>query len=107
MIRFTLRLVGFLLLAVGFVGLVVDGTRSIANGEVTFAPLGQVLFQLFPDSFPMLEPAITRHLHPFLWDPIVLNILLLPASVVGFGLGLLLLWLGQKPQEPVGYLTER
>jgi hypothetical protein len=107
MIRFTLRLVGFLLLAIGFVGLVVDGTRSIANGELTFAPLGQVLFQLFPDSFPMLEPAITRHLHPFLWDPVVLNFLLLPASVVGFVLGLLLFWLGQKPPEPVGYLTER
>jgi hypothetical protein len=107
MIRFTLRLVGLLLVAGGFVGLVVDGTRSIANNELSFAPLGQILYQIFPGSFPMLEPAITRHLHPFLWDPIVLNLLLLPASIVAFVLGLLLLWLGQKPAEPVGYLTER
>ncbi len=107
MIRFALRLLGLLLVAAGFVGLIVDGTRSIANGEIVFAPLGQVLFQIFPKSFPMLEPAITRHVHPFLWDPILLNFLLLPASIVAFVLGLLLLWLGQKPPEPVGYLAGR
>ncbi len=107
MIRFLLRLTGLLLVAAGFVGFVIDGARSIANTEITFVPLGQVLFQVFPTRFPMLEPAVTRHLHPALWDPVLLNLLLLPASVVAFLLGILLLWLGQKPAEPIGYLTER
>ena len=32
---------------------------------------------------------------------------LLPASVLGFALGALLLWLGQKPPEPIGYPAEQ
>ncbi|WP_029029449.1 hypothetical protein [Salinarimonas rosea] len=107
MIRFLVRVLGLLLVAAGFVGLVVDGTRSIANYEIAFTPLGEVLFQAFPESFPMLEPAITRHVSPVLWDPVLLTILLWPASIVAFVLGALLLWLSQKRPEPVGYLTER
>jgi hypothetical protein len=107
MLRFLARATGLLLLAAGFVGLVIDATRSIANSRVSFTPLGELAFTLFPKSFPILEPAVTRHVHPFLWDPILLNFFLLPASVVGFALGAILLWLGQKPAEPIGYRIQR
>jgi hypothetical protein len=107
MLRFFLRTLGLLLVAAGFVGLVIDATRSIANSRIAFTPLGELAFTLFPKSFPLLEPAVTRHVHPFLWDPILLNILLFPASVVGFAFGAALLWLGQKPAEPIGYAVER
>lgn len=39
MIRFLFRLLGFLILAAGFVALVIDGTRSIAAGALAFTPL--------------------------------------------------------------------
>lgn len=107
MFRFLVKVIGLLLVAAGFVGIVVDGTRSIANHEIVFAPLGEVLFQLFPGTFPMIEPAISRHVSPFLWDPVLLTVLLWPASIVAFVLGVLLIWAAQKPREPVGYLTER
>ncbi|HEX8665584.1 MAG TPA: hypothetical protein VF744_16320 [Beijerinckiaceae bacterium] len=107
MFRFLARFAGLLLIAAGFVGLVVDGTRSIANGGLSFTPLGEVAFRLFPKSFPLIEPAVTRHVHPWLWDPILLNVFLLPASVLGFLLGALLIWLGQKREEPIGYLAGR
>ena len=107
MFRFLVRMLGLLLLAAGFVGFVIDGTRSIANGRLIFAPLGEVLFAAFPKMFPLIEPAVTRHVHPALWDPVLLNFFLLPASVVAFVLGAILLWLGQKPVEPIGYLTGR
>jgi hypothetical protein len=74
---------------------------------VSFTPLGEVAFRLFPKSFPLIEPAVTRHVHPLLWDPIVLNLTLAPASVVAFVLGAILLWLGRKPAEPIGYLARR
>jgi hypothetical protein len=106
MFRFLARVLGLLLVAAGFVGLVIDGTRSIANSEISFTPLGQLGFALFPKSFPLLEPAVTRHVHPFLWDPVLLNVLLLPASVIGFVLGALLLWLGRRPPEPIGYRAD-
>jgi hypothetical protein len=107
MLRFLARALGLLLIAAGFVGLVFDATRSIANSTVSFTPLGELAFTLFPRSFPLLEPAITRHVHPWLWDPVLLNVLLLPAAVVGFVLGAALLWIGQKPVEPIGYLAGR
>ncbi|HEY8381336.1 MAG TPA: hypothetical protein VIL09_04205 [Microvirga sp.] len=103
MLRFLARTLGLILVAAGFVGLVLDGTKSIANSRVMFTPLGELGFALFPRQFPLIEPGITRHVHPFLWDPILLNLFLLPASVLGFALGALLLWLGQKPVEPIGY----
>jgi hypothetical protein len=105
MLRFLARVLGLVLIAAGFVGLVIDATRSIANGAIQLTPLGDVAFTLFPRSFPILEPAITRHVHPWLWDPLLLNVFLLPASVVGFVLGLLLLWLGQPRRKPIGYVT--
>jgi hypothetical protein len=107
MLRFLARALGLILIAAGFVGLVVDATRSIANSTVSFTPLGEVAFALFPRSFPLLEPAVTRYIHPLLWDPVLLNFFLLPAAVVGFVLGAVLLRLGQKPKEPIGYLADR
>ncbi len=103
MFRFLARLIGFLLIAAGFVGLVIDGTRSIANSSLSLTPLGEVAFRAFPTYFPLLEPAVTRHVHPVLWDPVLLNILLLPAGLLAFVLGAVLLWLGQKPPEPIGF----
>ena len=106
MFRFLVRLLGLLLVAAGFVGFVIDGTRSIANGEVAFTPIGEVGFTLFPKTFPLLEPAVTR-IHPALWDPVVVNLLVLPASLTGFVLGLLFLWLGRRRPEPIGYRADQ
>ncbi|HEX2552500.1 MAG TPA: hypothetical protein VHL98_02280 [Microvirga sp.] len=102
MVRFLLRVLGLLLLAAGFVGLVVDATRSIANEAVTLTPLREFAETLFPRSFPTLQPAAAG-IHPALWDPVLVNLLLVPAGVAGVVLGALLLWLGQKPAEPIGY----
>jgi hypothetical protein len=107
MLRFLARALGLVLIAVGFVGLVIDGTRSIANGTVMFTPLGEVAFRVFGERYLLLQPAIERHVHPFLWDPIVLNLTLLPASAVAFLLGVVLLWLGQKRPEPIGFASGR
>ncbi|HVL70740.1 MAG TPA: hypothetical protein VM434_02535 [Beijerinckiaceae bacterium] len=107
MLRFLVRLTGLFLIAAGFVGLVVDGTRAIVNGEWSFVPLGQVAHWVFRERFLLVEPALTRHVHPWLWDPLLINVLLLPAGVVALVLGVLLLWLGQKREEPIGYLARR
>jgi hypothetical protein len=107
MFRFLARLIGFLLVAAGFVGLVVDGTRSIANATLMFLPLGDVIAAMFPKVYPLIEPAVTRQIHPVLWNPILLNLFAMPASLLAFGLGVVLLWVGRKPPEPIGYLARR
>jgi hypothetical protein len=107
MLRFIARALGLILIAAGFVGIVIDGTRSIANGAVMFTPLGEMAFRVFGERYLLLQPAIERHVHPLLWDPVILNLTLLPGSVVAFLLGIVLLWLGQKPPEPIGFATGR
>ena len=105
--KFLARSFGLLLVAAGFVGLVIDGTRSIVNNAVSFAPIGKVAGTIFPSSMAGLEGNIAQRGYPWLWDPIATYVLQMPASLTGFLLGALLLWLGQKPLEPIGYLAGR
>lgn len=105
--RLLLRVAGFLLLAAGFVSLVLDGTRAIANSAVAFTPLGTTLLTLFPKSYPQLEPAVARHLHPLLWDSLLLHLLTAPTFAVAALAGAVLMWLGRRPAEPIGFSTKR
>jgi hypothetical protein len=106
MLRFLCRALGLLLLAIGFVGLVVDGTRSIANNAVVFSSIGEVAAALFKENYAGFQPAVER-IHPVLWDPVMRNLTLVPASILTFVIGAILLWLGQKRRETIGYLARR
>jgi hypothetical protein len=100
MLRTLTRWSGMVLLAAAMIVGVIDGARSISIAALDATPLGAAALWLFPRHFPILEPAVTRHLHPLLWDPVLLNILLLPAAAVFFALGGLLLVLGRTPPDP-------
>jgi hypothetical protein len=106
-LKFLARSLGLLLVAAGFIGLVIDGTRSIVNHAISFAPLGGVVNFLVPGGVPGLQARVAVPSYPWLWDPIFTNLLQVPASLAGFLLGALLLWLGQKPLEPIGYMAGR
>ena len=66
MFRFLARAFGLILIAAGFVGLVIDGTRSIANGGIMFTPIGEAAYRVFGERYLLLQPAIERHIHPAL-----------------------------------------
>ena len=99
MLRFMTRALGLLLLAGAFAALVADGVRSIAGEAWSVTPLGAAAIWLFPKSFPILQPAVERHLHPWLWDPVLLNLFLAPAFVVLGLLGVLLFAIGLRRRE--------
>jgi hypothetical protein len=106
MIRFLFRMVGFLILAGGFVTLIYDGTRWIAGGTLTFTPLGQVWNNVHSNSLQLLQPAIERHVSPFLWDPVVLSILTTPAWIVFAIIGAILMLIGRKKKPLIGYVRD-
>ena len=56
------------------------------DGAFRFADVGEHWFALHPTSLQLLQPAIERHLTPFLWDPVMLTILTLPAAPLFVGL---------------------
>ena len=105
--RFLLRLLGYVLVAAGFVALVIDGARSIANSHCHFTALGDVLSALLRERYQLLQPMVERQLHPLLWDPVLLSLTLAPAALVGLLLGFLLLRLGARPAPGIGLVTRR
>lgn len=95
-LKFLFRLLGYACLAIAIIAGISDASTSIAQSQVQLVPLGQVLYDFFPDTFPILQPAIERHVHPFLWDPVVLTLLVWPVWAVFAPLGLIFLWLGAR-----------
>ena len=105
--RFLLRLIGYLAVAAGFVALVIDGARSIANAGLRFTSVSDVLIAVIQERFQLIQPAVERNLHPWLWDPLVLNVMRAPVAAAALLLGFALLWLGRRPQEAIGIVTRR
>jgi hypothetical protein len=106
MIRFMLRLLGLLAISGGFVMLVIDGIRSIANSTLDMTPLLDLAARAFPKSYPLWGPAIERNLHPLLWDPLLLTLLMMPAFIAFLGVGLFLLRLGRRRPDLIGFDTK-
>ncbi|WP_377844493.1 hypothetical protein [Bosea sp. UC22_33] len=106
-VRFLLRLIGYLSVAAGFVALVIDGARSIANAGLRFTPVSEVLIAVIQERYQLIQPAIERNLHPWLWDPLLLSLMRAPAAAAALLLGFALLWLGRRPDEVIGIVTRR
>lgn len=105
MFRLLFRTIGILALAAAFVALVVDGTRSIAAGEITMARLGDMAQQVLGAKFATLQPLIERNLTPLLWSLVVANLLALPLWVVMAILGILLVLATGARQDSIGFST--
>lgn len=98
------RWLGLWLLAGAFVAFIVDGTKSIAASQITVTPLGQSWFELHPPSLNLVQAVVERYVLPFLWDPVLVNILLLPGWAVLAAIGALLVYLGRK-RTPASVIT--
>ncbi len=88
MFRFLFRILGLVAVAVGLVGIVVDGAKSIAAHALVVTPLGEAWAMLAPQSLQAIEDASTTNGIGFLWDPVLVSILALPnwlvLTVVGY-----------------------
>ncbi len=100
---FLSRALGLLILAGGFVQVVYDGARSIANNSLRITTVSDLLFTLFKDKASALQGAV-EGVAPWLWQVLVLPLTLAPAAVVGLLVGAALLWLGQPGREPIGFV---
>ena len=105
MFRILLRVTGMLALAGAFVALVVDGTRSIAAGQITMTRLGEALQQVLGTKFAALQPAIERNISPLLWDPVMVRLLWTPTWAVLMLLGCLLILAARKRGGQIGFAS--
>lgn len=94
--KFLLRLLGYLVLALAFIAAVVDASKSVAAGKLALTPLGQAWFDLHSGSLNFIQALIQRYVAPVIWDPVIVSVLLLPGWAV-FGLiALLFLFAGRR-----------
>jgi len=103
MFRFLFRFIGFLILAAAFVALLYDGTKTIAGSQVYITKLGDTWTAIHTTSLQLVEAGITRYGAEWLWDPVMLNILISPTWLVLGVLGALLILIGRKKKPLIGY----
>ncbi len=96
MLRFLVRAVGLIALAGAFATAVMDGARSIANNALSVTPLGASLARLSPGKFEQL-PALAAKIHPKLWNPVLIDALYVPTSVVLAVAGIVLVAVAASP----------
>ncbi len=82
--------VAVLLLAVCVVILLFDAYNAIESSSFMLTDIGTLWNVLHSNSLQLLQPAIERHLHPYLWHPVLTSVLLAPAFLVFAVFGLLL-----------------
>jgi hypothetical protein len=95
---FVVRTIGLLALAGAFAAAVMDGASSLANNTLSLTTLGAALARAAPSKFEQL-PGWAAKIHPRLWDPVLLHIMYIPASVALAAVGVTLVLAGTPRQN--------
>ena len=90
------RLIGWVAFLAGAAVLVRDGLVWIDTKHWAPLALGQLWYELNRSSLNLVQAVTQRYIHPYLWDPIIVSILLSWAFAVLMVLGVLILALFRK-----------
>jgi len=103
MFRLFLRFLGLCLLATAFVTLIVDATRSITSGTLSITSIDESFMALLPLKLVLARDFIEHHVHPVIWDPVLVDFLRLPIWLAFGVIGGLIIRLGSKPASKFGF----
>jgi hypothetical protein len=90
------RVIGWIVFLAGAAVLVRDLLVWIDTRHWAPIALGQLWYDLNRSSLNLIQAVVQRYIHPFLWDPIIVSILLCWAFVVLMVLGVLMLVLFRR-----------
>ena len=102
MIRGFFRFIGLLLLAAGFIFLIYDGQRSIADQTLRLTKLSEFWNDIHQSSQQAFRSWVEGHA-PWLWPSIVKMVLDQPVFVVMGLLGIVLMLLFRPRRPLIGY----
>jgi hypothetical protein len=103
MFRLLLRLLGLCLLATAFVTVLGDVMRSVAGAKLYVTPLGETLMALAPDKLALARAFVEGRVHPFIWDPVLVDLMRLPVWFALGAFGYLAIRLGRHPAPRFGF----
>jgi hypothetical protein len=101
------RLIGWIFFLAGVSVLVRDVLVWIDTKHWAPIALGQLWYDFNRSSLNLVQAVVQRYIHPFLWDPIIVTILLCWAFVVLMALGLLILALSGRRRRAKKELSRR
>jgi hypothetical protein len=101
------RLIGWLFFLAGLAVLARDLFIWADTKHWTPIALGQLWFNLDRSSLNLVQAVVQRYIHPFLWDPIIVTVLLWWAFAVLMVLGLLILALSGRRARARTTLSRR
>ena len=105
MIRFLLRFLGLLLLALAFIFVIYDGMKSIADRTFYATALGQFWTEVHASSLQAAQSSVER-LSGTLWSLAIGPLLEQPAAAIFAVLGAVLIVLGRKKKPLIGYARD-
>ena len=103
MIRFLLRFIGLLLLALAFIFLIYDGIRSISNGSILLTTTSYVWSAIHEHSLRAFQAGIENSGGAVVWRFGIAPILDQPVSAMASVLSVILILLGRKKKPLIGY----
>lgn len=107
MIRFLFRFLGLWILAAAFLLFVYDGTKSIAGNEIFITKTGALWSNIHQTSLLLLQPAVERHIGPWLWQSVIQpGVLEQPSWLVLGIIGAAFMLLGRKKKPLIGYARD-
>jgi hypothetical protein len=83
------RVLAWLFIALGLGVFAYDVWVFLNRGVVGLTALGQLWYSLHPGSLNLVQAVIERYVAQFLWDPVIITVLLAPASLVFLVIGIL------------------
>jgi hypothetical protein len=105
MIRFLFRFIGLLCLALGFIFLVYDGTKSIVDQRLYITTVSDVWAAVYEQSLAQVRPTVEQ-IALWLWDPLVQGVLTAPSWLVLAIIGTILIIIGRKRRPLIGYARD-
>jgi hypothetical protein len=103
MIRSLFRFIGVIFLAAGFILLVYDGAKSIADSRMYIYKLGQLWTDVHTSSMQAAQAKIQGSLPAQVWDPVITTLLNQPSWLVFGIIGILFILMGRKRKPLIGY----
>jgi hypothetical protein len=106
MIRFVFRFIGLLGLALGFVSLIYDGTKSIANRTIELTTVERFWNEVYAKSAQDVLKPLVSPIANWLWDPVTVSLLGAPVWLFLAVLASVLMILGRKKKPLIGYARD-
>jgi hypothetical protein len=94
-----LRGLAWVFLLIATIALVNDITRSSFSGSITLTSTLVHWKSFFPQSLTAFTSFVQKSVHPLVWDPLVVRVLILPAWFTFGALGIVCGLLGRKKRR--------